>query len=317
MTGGLGVDSYYFSQRAAEVTYCELDPLLGAIAAHNFIVLDANNVICRFGSPEGDGIVHLANSPAGFYDLVYLDPGRRSGSQKVFMLRDCQPDILSLQSLLLEKSPRALLKLSPMLDIQATLGELNHVAEIHVVSLGGECKELLFRLDRDHEGPVQFTAIALARDGSEPRKLAFTLEEERNAEADFGHPAGFLYEPDAALLKAGAFRYTALYFGLTKIAQHTHLYTSDRILPNFPGKISKIQQVTPYSVFKKNNRQLSAGNVIAKNFPIRAEELRKKHRIGEHPNLNIYFCREQNGELNVILSNTPETPGALVTPPVR
>lgn len=301
MTGGFGVDSFFFSQRASAVTYCEIEPTLREIAAHNFRVLGAEQVSREAAA---DGLIHFQNSPSNHYDTVYVDPARRSNSRKVFMLQDSVPNVLTLQSLVLGKSPQMLLKLSPMLDIRAALKELNQVATIHVVSVNGECKELLFCLQADEpERPeinaIPITVATLSNDGKQAATFRFTLGEEQVANPDYSALSTYLYDPDPALLKAGAFRLTAERFGLGKLHQHTHLYTASSVAPDFMGRVTVIREVTEYRVFKKM-KNIPPGNVITRNFPLRADQLRKKHNVRESADRYYYFCIDVDGRRLVI-----------------
>ncbi len=311
MTGGFGVDSFSFARVAGQVTYCEQDTDLAAIVRHNAAVLEIPGIDCI----AGDGVAHLLAAEPDQYDVVYLDPARRQGSRKVFRLEDCQPNILDLIPVLFEKTGEVLIKLAPMLDIQEAIRSIPGLYEVQVVSVGGECKELLCRLSRGFQ-QVIITAVALKKPAADPlmgpqsapalppgpeiiHKISFTLEEEQKATVPLGPPRQYLYEPDAALLKAGAFKWTALHYGLTKLHPHTHLYTSDSLAGDFMGKITRVASVTPYAIFKKDKSSLS-GNVITRNFPIKAEEIRKKHRIAEANGRNLYFCTDAEGKLIVI-----------------
>lgn len=306
MTGGMGVDSFYFSQKAARVTYMERDAELVDIVRQNASILPYGPI----DFVGGDSTEYIQSVLPDTYDLIYLDPARRSGAQKVFLFEDCEPDILNLQSLLLQQSRQIMVKAAPMLDIHSAMLSLHAIKEIHVLSIGGECKELLFLLDKNHQGQATIVATALDKRDKDiktehQRQLTFHLEDEQNATSIFADPSGYIFEPDAALLKSGAFKYTGQHFGLAKLHQHTHLYTSNRLISNFPGKISIIEQIIPYSAFKRNKKNTSAtvptaGNVITRNFPIRAEEIRKKHRIAESKDKNLYFCTSKNEELIVI-----------------
>lgn len=316
MTGGFGVDSFAFARVAGQVTYCEQDTDLAAIVRHNATVLEIPGIDCI----AGDGVAHLLAAEPDQYDVVYLDPARRMGSRKVFRLEDCQPNILDLIPVLFEKTGEVLIKLAPMLDIQEAIRSIPGLYEVQVVSVGGECKELLCRLSRDRgmsgdqkiSRPISnttdfqqvlITAVTLKKS---IQKISFTLEEEQKATVPLGPPRQYLYEPDAALLKAGAFKWTALHYGLDKLHPHTHLYTSDSLTGDFMGKITHVASVTPYAIFKKDKSPLS-GNVITRNFPIKAEEIRKKHRIAEANDRNLYFCTDAEGKL-IVIQTVPVTP---------
>lgn len=294
LTGGLGVDTYYFSRVADEVVHCEINPELSQIAEHNFRVLGAHNIICL----NTDGVSWLAATDR-HVDLVYADPSRRVKQQKVFTLADCQPDISASQELLLEKGAAVMIKAAPLLDITAALRQLRHVSSVHVLSIKNECKELLFILEPDYAGDTSIHCILLPE--RQKRPFIFTYAEETNAQAAIAAPAGYLYEADAALLKAGCFKLPAVRFGLRKLHQHTHLYTSEVFKADFPGRIFRITKTEGYASFKKRKERIKA-NVATRNFPLKAEELRKLHKIIDGGEVYLFFCTNHLGSLLVIFS---------------
>lgn len=285
ITGGMGVDSYYFSTRAETVSYCERNPELAAIVKHNATVLHAPNLTCF----AGDGISYIINEPNDTFDVIYIDPSRRKAGQKVYRLQDCEPDIDELQHVLMEKAATVIVKVAPMLDISAVIGQLKHIYQIHIVSVDNDCKELLFILKRDFNGIPDITAIDINSNAGEYHPFCFTLHEEQQANVIFGHPEQFLYAPHAAAMKSGAYKLFSSRFGLKKLHSNTHLYTSEQHITNFPGNIFNIHETIPYSIFKKEKNRI-AGNVVTRNFPLKADELRKKHRIKEHKHHFLFFC---------------------------
>lgn len=298
ITGGFGVDAFYFSQKAKHVTYVERSPELAEIVRHNTQVLGAANVECI----AGDGAELVLQAPEATYDVVYLDPSRRVQGQKVFRLRDCEPDIEALHIALLVKVPTVIVKAAPMLDISAALRQLVHVAEVHVLSVANECKELLFVLRRGYTDEPIIIASLLDISGNSPVSFRFTAQQEQDASPVFGYPEQYLYEPDAALLKAGAYKLPALRFGLQKLHVHTHLYTSNTRFDGFPGRTFRIERSIPYAQFKKDKTP-HAGNVSTRNFPLKAEELRRRHRIGEQHDQYLFFCTDPEGGLIVIFAS--------------
>lgn len=320
LTGGFGVDSFAFAGKASSVVYCERDTELASIVRHNAEVMGLQGLECI----AGNGVDYLKDCPADHFDFIYLDPARRHGSRKVFRLEDGEPNIVELIPLLFEKSPEVMVKLAPMLDIREAIRSLPGLYEVLVVSVDGECKELLCQMSRakkeedkeknkENLNPVTITAVALKTETVPPastsnntakKLLSFSLEEEQQAEVQFGPPQQYLYEPDAALLKAGAFRFTAAYYGLAKLHLNTHLYTGELLIADFMGKITRIGSVMPYADFKKL-KPAPSGNVIARNFPLKADEIRKKHRIPESKDQNLYFCTDMEGKLLVIQSIPP------------
>ena len=242
LTGGLGVDSWAFSQVASEVLYNEALPELCEAARQNFSVLGAENIRVR---SHRLGEVPLREVLGDFRpDLIFLDPARRgAGGRKVFLLEDCSPDVTALLPELLAAAPFVLLKLSPMADISMLLRRLPHVREVHAVAAGGECKELLLLLERGFEGEPEMVAAEIPdqvrNDGTVVRNddaavrggndaLRFRRSEEAAAVPSFGAPSpgALLFEPGKALSKAGCFNLLSERYGLPKLGPDTHLYLS-------------------------------------------------------------------------------------------
>ncbi len=297
LTGGFGVDTYYFAKRASEVVHCERNGLLSEIAKHNAIVLGATNI--DFVVTDGPSYLH--NQAENAFDCIYIDPSRRADSRRVFLLEDCEPNVVELQDWLLLKSPQVFVKSAPLLDISSALKALNHVSEVHIVSVDNECKELLFVLDREYTGSPVITATML-RNERRNRSFAFHVEEAPSATSEFSYPQQYLYEPDAALMKTGAFKLIGQRYGMDKLHQHTHLYTSSLVNPDFMGRIFQVDQVMSYADFKKRKDTMQA-NVTARNFPLKPEELRKKHRIREGGDRYLFFCTGVNDTLLVIFAS--------------
>src|SRR5690606_23088602 len=186
---------------------------------------------------------------------------------KVFLLEDCEPNIVDLQELFFKKSRYILCKLSPLMDISMALDKLHHVKHVIVISVDGDCKELLFVQDRYFEGIAKISAIRLFADQFQVH--TFTTEEEKSALVPISEPLEYLYDPDVAITKSGAFKTVAKRFNFFKLHTHTHLYTSDTLNQEFPGRIFTIQQVYSISAFKKNT--LKQANVATKNFPVKVD----------------------------------------------
>lgn len=299
LTGGFGVDSYYFAQQAKKVTHCEINPELSRIVAHNFQELGVTNVQFH----RGDGLAILTSSDER-YDYIYTDPSRRVKNQKVFRLEDCEPNIVAHQSLFFSHSDTLLTKLAPLLDITGALAVLPHVKEVYVISIANDCKELLFVQQKSFHGIPTIHAVRLSAEP--PSSFTFTYQQEKEAAPTWGSPTSFLYDPDVAITKAGAFKSVATAFDLQKLHPHSHLYTSDKLVAAFPGRIFNIQQVIPFSIFKKNVA-ISKANVVAKNFPLKVEDIRKKFKIKDGGGDFLYFTTLHDEQLVVIYArrNTP------------
>lgn len=291
LTAGFGVDSFFFAKRVAKVYSCEINPELSAIASHNARVLGANNIECL----ATDGIEFLKTTAIQF-DTIYLDPTRRSQSNKVFKLKDCTPDVTEHLDLLLSKANRIVIKTAPLLDISAGLAELKHISEIHIVSVKNECKELLWVIDKDHNNSPQIVCATLNNDSS--KIFSFSLDQMNEPVAVASRrPPIYLYEPDVALLKSGAFNLIGSRFGIHKLHQHSQLYDSHEFLPAFPGRIFKIEAWLSLNELKKEKNL--TGNVIVRNFPEKAENLVKKYKI--KPNHDDF----------IIFTQTPESTWAI------
>ena len=291
LTGGFGVDSLYFSKAVTAVTHCELDPELSAIAEHNAGVLGQNNITFL----AIDGMKWLQEAPLSF-DAIYIDPARRSNSGKVFMLKDCTPNVIADLDLLLSKSKKVMIKTSPLLDLSAGLKELGNVAEIHIVSTKNEVKELLWVLEQDAVAPVKIRCTTLNE--QEKHFDFFKGEEDAEPQILAGPVAGYLYEPDAALLKSGAFNLIGNRYGLKKLAKQTQLYTADVVDGNFPGRIFKVNRAITAGELKKE-KQLT-GNVIVRNYRDKAENLVSKYKIKPDQHQFLLFTQSATAGFMVI-----------------
>ncbi|MBB6236562.1 16S rRNA G966 N2-methylase RsmD [Pedobacter sp. AK013] len=293
ITGGFGIDSYYFSQKIKAVTHCEIHSELSAIAQHNAQVLHATNIEFK----AEDGIAYIQNSDSTF-DTIYVDPARRAEKGKVFMLKDCTPDIVSNLDALLEKSSRIIVKTAPLLDISAGLSELKQVSEIHILSIKNECKELLWIIDKGYQDDTKIKAVTLNK-GIE-KDFSFHRSSS-NASVQFTNnlsQGNYLYEPDAALLKSGAFNLIGTTYSLLKLHPQTQLFSADFIKTDFPGRIFKIEAILSTGELKKTANL--KGNVIVRNYPAKPEDLVKKYKIKADQDQFLIFTKIANGE-NVIL----------------
>jgi hypothetical protein len=215
----------------------------------------------------------------------------------VFLLEDCEPNIIELQNIFLQKSRYVLYKLSPLLDISAAISKLQQIKYVLVISVDGDCKELLFVQDRDFEGMAKISAIRLFLDHIQLH--TFTLEEEKSTLIRTAAPLTYLYDPDVSVTKAGAFKSIAKRFNLYKLHIHTHLYTSEALHDEFPGRVFQIKKVQSIPVFKKSNN-INKANVISKNFPIKVDDIKKKFKIKDGGDDFLFFTTDANGNHIVI-----------------
>lgn len=294
LTGGFGVDSYYFSRNNSLVTHCEINQELSAIAQYNAEQLDQQhtNFIC------GNGLEYLKQTAQRF-TTIYIDPARRSSAGKVFMLKDCSPNVVESLEFLLRKTERLLIKTAPLLDLSAGLKELNQVTAIHIVSVKNECKELIWVLEPGFQGPAQIVCTTL---NHSQKQFRFTMGDEQPGAATAVVLAGaYLYEPDVALLKSGAFNLIAERYGLQKLHAQTQLYVSDHIKPSFPGRIFQVEEVMSTAAIKKEKNLV--GSVIVRNYPDKAAVLVGKYHIKPDDDQFLIFTTNAR-EQRIILRST-------------
>ncbi|WP_313786494.1 THUMP-like domain-containing protein [[Muricauda] lutisoli] len=293
LTGGFGVDSYFFSKKIDQVFHCEINQELSGIASHNFKVLGQENIQCL----SEDGIEFLKRSTDSF-DWIYVDPSRRNDKKgKVFLLEDCLPNLPEHLPLLFEKSHRILVKTSPLLDIKMGITALNFVKEVHVVAAQNEVKELLFVLEKGYVGSIQVKTINLLPEQRD--MFNFELEQEQDAQIHYGEPLSYLYEPNTAILKSGGFKSVAKAYDLVKLHPHSHLYTGDKII-DFPGRRFEIHQLLPYSKKSLKTIAVSKANITTRNFPLSVAEIRKKHNIKDGGNRYLFFTKTIDDALLVL-----------------
>ena len=302
LTGGYGVDTYFLSEHFAHTDYVEQNEELCRIAEHNFNVR-RNNVQGTKGSISVHNCAaeeFLSSSLEGKmegYSLIFLDPARRdSYGGKVFRLEDCTPNVVELlPDLLSHLAPdgRIMLKLSPMLDLTQAINRLqsDHVHgtkinwDVYVVAVKNEVKEVLLLSG----GAGQITAIDLAK---KDQAFSFTKEEEREVSSLplLGELEGaYLYEPNGAILKAGAYKLVAERFGLQKLDVNTHLYCSETLVPDFPGRVWQVIE-TPFPLTPKGARGQQA-NIITRNYPLTPDQLKKKLHLRDGGTAFIIGCR--------------------------
>ena len=283
LTGGYGVDTYFLSEQFTHTDYVEQNEELCRIAAHNFALSQKSKVerqklsIAIHNTTAEDFLLSSPCGEAG-WGLIFLDPARRdSHGSKVFRIEDCTPNVVELLPTLLAHSKRLLIKLSPMLDLTQAVTCLSQVNwDIHIVAIKNEVKEVLLLSG----GTGQITTIDLAQ---KDQAFVFTREEEQHCGLDIrdGKLANYLYEPNAAILKAGAYKLVAQRFGLHKLDVNTHLYTSRQFIENFPGRVWRITE-------KQNLKQ---ANVLTRNYPLTPEQLKKKLHLRDGGTAFVIGCR--------------------------
>lgn len=287
LTGGFGADTYFLSRRFGRVDYVEQDEELCRIARHNF---------ARYAP----GVqVHCAKAEdfvqaMPVCDMVYIDPARRDrNGGKVFRIEDCTPDLRTLLPALHAKARVLLCKLSPMVDISTALRALQHPEtdwDIHVVAVENEVKEVL--LMTACKAQPALTACNLSAHGMPAQRLQCDYPQALHTACPQYAVAveAYLYEPNAALLKAGLYNEVAVRWHLAKLAPNTHLYTSDRYCEDFPGRIWRVLNPDCSSrLLKTMPPQKTA--VLTRNYPGTAEQLRRQLRLPQGEEVYLIGAR--------------------------
>ena len=292
ITGGFGVDCFYFSNFFKEVTHCEINEGLSTIVKHNYQQLKAKNITTFFG----DGLQYLKDSKEHF-DCIYIDPSRRNDIKgKVFLLDDCLPNVPENIDFLFSKTNQILIKNSPILDITSTINELKFVKEIHVIAIQNEVKELLFLLKKDDNKSIKVKTANIGKNNIQ----SFNFNYKEEVISEYSEPLNYLYEPNAAILKSGAFHQVSQRLSVFKLHQHSHLYTSDKLI-DFPGRIFKIQNVIPYN--KKKLKSLlhnNKANITVRNFPKTVDQIRKETKIKDGGDSYLFFTTLKNNDFIVV-----------------
>ncbi len=293
LTGGFGVDCFYFSKQFKKVTHCEINEALSNIVKHNYEQLSINNI----ETVNTDGIEYLKTNHLKF-DWIYIDPSRRHDSKgKVFFLKDCLPNVPEHIDTLFQASKNILIKTSPLLDISVGINELKYVKTIHIIAVNNEVKELLWVLEHDFKGTIKIETANIKTDLIEHFGFNFASI---NDDLEYNLPQSYLYEPNSAILKSGGFEEIAHQLDVNKIHQHSHLYTNDNLI-DFPGRTFKIETVLPYN--KKEFKKLNVlkANITTRNFPETVQTIRKKLKIKDGGNIYLFFTTDKTNSKIIIV----------------
>lgn len=298
MTCGLGIDALHFATAGHEVTAIELVEEVAEAAHYNASLVDCMVPIRVI---HGDSCDYLQSTNEKFDD-IFIDPARRGDvGQRMFALRDCQPDVTSLLPLMRQRASRLLVKASPMLDVTQTIKELPGTTDIYVIGNRRECKELVAIVDLKMDSSDSVVVHAWG-DGID---YSFRLDDETDAIAEYMMPeeGGLLYEPMPSVMKAGPFKLLSQQFGVKKMSQHTHLYYSDTLVPEFPGVARRIKQVIPFASkeIKKFAREFDRLDVATRNFGMTSEQLRMKLRVKEGGNYRLVGAKVVNDQKYLFL----------------
>lgn len=299
LTGGLGVDFAMMAQGCSQATYVEQKPELCELARHNLPLLG----LPRARVVQADAVDHLRHMAQ--VDTIYVDPARRDRSgNRVYGLSDCAPDVSALAPILLDKAHTVIVKLSPMLDLRQALRQLPHVEQVHIVAVRGECKELLLVMRRGHDGQV---TVHCAND---EQHFGYTLGEPVAPAPvwnEVWHPSElWLYEPNAAIMKAGCHDQLAAHLGLQVIARDSHLMVSTHPVSDFPGRSFIVEGISTMS--KRELKPLLQGitraNVAVRNFPLRSPELASRLKLKDGGQTYLFGTTTATGKHIIIKCST-------------
>lgn len=285
LTCGFGIDAYFLSQNFEEITLVEKNPELLDLVKHNWKILNKTATFVN------ENLEHFLAKNSESFDVIYLDPARRdSEKNKKFLLEDLSPNLLEIQDQLLEISSQIIIKLSPLIDISYLISVLKNVAKIQIIAVRNEVKELIVFLEKARKGDdVEISCINLESDDAE---FAFQFKEEKTAVSAFSEPQQFLYIPNNAVLKSGAFNLVSQFFNGKKLHPNTHFYTSDKRIERFPGRILEINMID-----SKHIRKGEKYNIISKNYPLSPDEIKKKYKILDGGNCYLIFTQTQNRKI--------------------
>ena len=330
LTGGLGIDSYFLSEKFKTSYYVENQKELCDLAEHNFGVLGRKITVVN-----SDAESFLSKNQN--FDLIFIDPARRDiYNRKMVSLHDCSPDVVNLVETHGRASQQYLIKASPMLDISLITNELQNISEIHIVSVKNECKEILIKIEPGFEGETRFICVNLRQDlqdlqdfypgetnnlqpvgtnklqpvgtrhalsPQDAMVFQFVESEEKSSIPTFSsNIKKYLYEPNASLMKSGAFKYISQRFAIEKLHVNSHLYTSDNLISEFPGRIFEVVGFAPFNkkIKKELLKDITEASVATRNFPLSANELRKNLNLKESDK-NFVFGTTLIGEKKVVI----------------
>lgn len=291
LTGGFGSDCFSLSQIFRQTTYVERDEALCRVAAHNLGILEPKIRIVN------DEAAHFLSSlPDRSVDLIYLDPSRRnSDGGRVAALSDCEPNLVELLPQLLLKGRHLLVKLSPMLDLTATLHAVPTTEEAYIVATEGECKELLLLIGQTERAVDDVPIYCYNSPGS---LFRFTRREEAETPGVYADALGrYLYEPNAAAMKGGAFRRISHIYKVAQLHPNSHLYTSEKLVGDFPGRIFRIVDSSGWSKAELKTLlcRIKQANIAVRNFPATVAELRQRLKLGDGGNTYLFATTLADG----------------------
>lgn len=284
LTSGFGIDAYYLSQNFEDITLIEQNTELLEIVEHNW------NTLGRKARFINQKLEVFLNENQENFDTIYLDPARRDlNKNKVFLLEDLSPNILEIQEKLMSISEQVVIKLSPLIDLKYLISVLPNIFRLDIIALKNDVKEVVAFLSGENKKGIICNCVNLESGESD---FSFAFGEEENAQSEHSEPEKFIYIPNNTILKAGIFNLIAAKFGIQKLHPNTHIYTSFEKIIDFPGRVFEMEVIDSKNIKKKEQY-----NIIAKNYPLKPEEIKKKYGLKDGGNNYLIFTQSKKGKI--------------------
>ena len=284
LTSGFGIDAYYLSRNFEEITLVEQNQELLSTVEHNWGILE------RKATFINQHLEDFLDVNTEHFDVIYLDPARRDQNKnKVFLLEDLSPDILQIREQLLATADQVIVKLSPLIDLKYLISVVPDIFRIEIIAVRNDVKEVVIFLSNEQKDRITVNCINLESGES---AFSFAFGEEENTHAEYSEPEKFIYIPNNAILKAGVFNLLPERFGLKKLHPNTHIYTSSQKVSDFPGRIMQMEVVESKQIKKKEQF-----NIIAKNYPLKPEDIKKKYGLKDGGKDYLIFTQSKKGKI--------------------
>tara|TARA_R110000850_G_scaffold18580_4_gene57033 strand:+ start:173518 stop:174693 length:1176 start_codon:yes stop_codon:yes gene_type:complete len=292
LTGGFGIDDYYFAKHFKKVFHCEMNEDLSKVVSHNYTVLNQNNITCL--QDDSFAVLERLNT---CFDWIYIDPSRRSDIKgKVFLLNDCLPNVPELLENYFKYSNNILIKTAPILDLTSGLNELNFVKKIHIVAIKNEIKEILWQIEKGYSNDIIISSVNIENNSINNFETVYRKE----YPVSYSLPKIYLYEPNSSIMKSGNTNAISSFYKIDKLHQHSHLFTSDEVV-DFQGRSFQINQVLPFQKEFMKQFQNQKMNCTTRNFPLSVEEIKKKFKIKDGGTIFAFFTTNINNEKIVLI----------------
>ena len=291
LTGGAGIDAIYMSESFKEYIYVEPNEDLFNLASKNLKLLNLN-IHCELNYAE-----NYIKKNQNKFDVIYIDPSRRKNTKKTVFLEDYTPNIVDLQNDLFKLTDIIIVKTSPLLDVKNAISKLKNVNEVHIISVKNEVKEVLYILKSTKKEVIEYKTIHF--NSEKTMEEWYFTSTDLKKEATFSLPKMYIYEPNASIMKSGAFMLVSFHFNIFKLHKNSHLYTSENLIKDFPGRV--FECIASHQFSKKELCTFKKANISTRNFPLTVEEIRKKTKIKEGGKIYLFATTIINNK-HIILS---------------